>query len=178
MKRIIIIIVMVVFAFALAGCTAKYQIKNLAGTQGTTNLNSTGGVYLALPGDGAYQSKTYPGSGQTVVSDLAAAFSQYAAHVTTGSTAFDQADAIKAASKHGDKYAVVPVITHWEPRNTTWSGKRSRMALRITIIDVATQQQLSSVAVEGKSAQQTFAETSPEKLLSKPIEKYVAGLYQ
>src|SRR5690348_2716722 len=150
MKRVIAVIVV---AIMLAGCVAEYQTKNLSGTHQASGLTTTKGVYIALPGDGTYESQTYPGSGQTVVQELAEAFSEHAVRVDMGSVVMDQADAIAAASKHGDRYVVIPAITHWEPRNTAWSGKRSRMALQIAVFDAATAQSLSSVAIEGESAQ-------------------------
>jgi hypothetical protein len=175
MKRIILVLAA---ALTLCGCVAEYQVKDLAGTQSTATLNPQDGVYIALPADGAYGPQSYPGSGQTVAQSFAAAFSQFAQHVHTATAVTGDADDFADAAKYGDRYIVVPVITHWEPRDTAWSGRRSKMALRVTVFDAVSRQQLSSVALEGKSAQQTLASTSPEQLLNEPVEKYVASLYR
>ena len=175
MKRTLMMLAAVI---ALASCTPVYQVRSLSGTQNAVSLSRHDGVYIALPADGAYGSQQYRGSGQTVAETVAAAFSQYAPHVHTAASVSSEAGSLAAAAKYGDRYVVVPAITHWEPRDTAWSGKRSRMALRITVFDVTSGQVLSSVSIEGKSAQQTLSSTSPEKLLDEPVQDYVTGLYR
>jgi len=174
MKRII---AMLTVAFVLAGCTAQYQVRSLSGTHNSVNLSKQEGVYIALPPDGEYGATKYTGSGQTVAQVLAVAFSRYATSVHTAEATAPQKLAIAAAAKSGDRYVVMPLITHWEPRNTAWSGKRSRVALQITVFDVTSGQALSSVSIEGKSAQQTLSSTSPEDLLQVPVSEYVGTLY-
>src|SRR6185437_8071996 len=122
MKRII---AMLTVAFVLAGCTAQYQVRSLSGTHNSVNLSKQEGVYIALPPDGEYGATKYTGSGQTVAQVLAVAFSRYATSVHTAQATAPQKLAIAAATKSGDRYVVMPLITHWEPRNTAWSGKRS-----------------------------------------------------
>lgn len=160
----------------LIGCTAKYQANNLGGV-GNVRLDRSLAVYVTVPQDGAYGSATSAGSGQTVAQAVAAAFSQMAARVHIAEKTIANDQAIAAAKSLGAGYMVVPVIAQWEQRATEWSGRPSRMAIRLSIIDVATGSQLRASAIEGRSRIVSFTSTSPESLLRDPLSNYVRSLY-
>ena len=140
----------------LAGCTAKYQVSNLAGAGGA-HLDRSIGVYVTLPQDGAFGTTTAAGSGQIVAQAVATAFAGVGArvHVAEKTTSNDQA--MTAARGLNAGYLAVPVITQWEQRATEWSGRPSRMAIRLNIIDVASGNQIASSAIEGRSRIVSFA---------------------
>ncbi len=162
----------------LAACTANYQVNNLSGTENTARLDKQKGVYLTVPADGAYGPKTYPGSGQTVTQVVAAAFSRSASQVHIAEKQLTKEEAVAAAKQLNAGYVVILVITHWEQRATEWSGIPSRMAIRMSIFDTATGNQVFSTGIEGRSRIVSWITTSPESLLKDPVANYVNGLYQ
>ena len=161
----------------VAGCRARYDVANLSGG-GTPRLDRAKAVYVAIPQDGAYGGRTYSGSGQTVAQSVAAAFAGHANRVHVAERRFDSdTAAITAAKSIGAAYVAVPVIAHWEQRNTAWSGIPSRMAIRLTVIDAETGNQITSSAIEGRSRIMSWTATHPESLLREPVSQYVRGLY-
>ena len=162
--------------FALAGCHAKYQVSNLSGAS-TTRLDKQKSVYVAVPQDGSYGATIYTGSGQTVAQSVASAFSKVAPKVTVGDRTQSNEEALASARKAGAGYLVVPVIAHWEHRATAWSGIPSSMAIRVTILDTTSGDQVSSTNVEGRSRIASVTSTSPESLLRDPLVEYVRGKY-
>jgi len=161
----------------LAGCTAKYQIDNLSGTAGTTRLDRQKAVYVTVPQDGSYESKPYLGSGQIVAQAVAAAFARSAAQVHVAERQLTTEEVLATARKLGAGYIVVPIIAHWEQRATEWSGRPSRMAIRVSILDAATGNQISATSVEGRSRIVSLTSTTPESLLRDPLAQYVSSLY-
>lgn len=161
----------------VTGCSASYQINNLSGAAQTSRLDRQKPVYVTIPQDGAYQSKPYLGSGQLVAQTVAAAFARTAAQVHIAEKTLSNEEVIAAAQKLGAGYVVVPTIAHWEQRSTEWSGRPSKMAIRVTILDAKTGIQLSSTSIEGRSRIVSLTSTSPESLLKDPLAQYVGGLY-
>lgn len=160
----------------LSGCTASYQVEPLSGSQRPT-LDPAAPLYVAVPEDGAYGETVYQGSGQLVTQAVASAFSARAGTVAVADQHVDRQTAMEQAAATGARYLVWPTIVHWEARATEWSGRPSRMALRVTIIDVESSRQVDSTAIEGRSRRMTFTSTSPEALLKEPLQQYVDGLY-
>ena len=160
----------------VVGCTANYQVQNLAGAN-TARLDKDKGIYITIPSDGAYESRTYSGSGNIVAQAVAAAFSKHATRVQIAEKRHSNEEAIAAAKNLSAGYVVVPTIAQWEQRATEWSGRPSRMSIRITILDVVTGDQVSSTSVEGRSRIVSLTSTTPEPLLRSPLADYVSGLY-
>ena len=69
-------------------------------------------------------------------------------------------------------------MTHWEQCATEWSGRPSKMAIRVCILDAKSGNQITSTSIEGRSRIVSFTSTSPESLLRDPIATYVSELYQ
>jgi hypothetical protein len=134
-------------------------------------------VYVTVPRDGSYEAKPYVGSGQIVAQAVAAAFARSASQVHVAEAQGTTEDALAAAKKLGAGYVVVPTIAHWEQRATEWSGRPSRMAIRVAILDAATGTQISATSIEGRSRIVSFTSTTPESLLRDPLAQYVAGIY-
>jgi hypothetical protein len=166
----------VVALLLLVGCTASYRTDTIGGAS-TTRLERGRAVLVTIPQDGAYGTRTYGGSGQSVAQAVAAAFSSAAASVHIAERQMTQAESLKSAKSQNVGYVAVPVIAHWEHRNTAWSGLPSRMAIRLTIFDAETGAQLASESIEGRSAIMTPASTSPQSLLRAPLAAYVKSLY-
>jgi len=162
----------------LASCSAKYTVSQSAGTEASAvRLDRSKLVYVGVPEDGAYGERVYGGSGQAVAQAVANAFSQVAARVRVADRPAKLEETLAAGKSAGAGYIVVPVITHWEHRNTAWSGIPSRMAIRVAILDAANGAELTSSAVEGRSRIVSWTATSPESLLRAPLSEYVRSLY-
>jgi hypothetical protein len=163
-------------AIALVGCRARYDVNNLSGSGGA-RLDRAKAVYVAIPQDGAYGGRPYSGSGQAVAQAVAAAFSGQANRVRIAERRLESdADAIAAAKAAGAGYVAIPVIAHWEQRNTAWSGMPSRMAIRLTLFDTESGNLITSSAIEGRSRIMSMTATNPESLLREPLAQYVRGL--
>ncbi len=132
---------------------------------------------MTVPGDGSYEAKSYAGSGQLVAQAVGAAFARSANQVHVAEARTDIDEALKSANKLGAGYVVVPTIAHWEQRATEWSGRPSRMAIRISILDAATGKQITAASVEGRSRIVSFTSTTPESLLRDPLAQCGGGLY-
>ena len=124
-------------AIGIMGCTATYHVNSLSGT-GKVTLDPALGVYVAVPADGTYETKTYAGSGQSAATAVAIAFGKKAAtlHVAASVQPLDSTMAAARALNVG--YVVIPTVAHWEQRATEWSGKPSRMTIRLEILDAKT----------------------------------------
>jgi hypothetical protein len=164
---------------ALAGCTASYQTQSLSGTGSisTTGMKTSSKVYVSIPADGSYGSKVYGGSGLMTAQEVAAAFANRGVPVFMGVRPEDREGALASARTSGAQYALIPTITHWEPRATEWSGRPSRMSVSLALFDVSSGTMLSNTALIGRSRIMSFTSTSPESLLHDPLEGYVNQLY-
>lgn len=161
----------------VAACTASYKTVPTDGHTSVQSLDKTASVYIALPKDGSYGSKTYGGSGRIVAGAIAREFSNKAAGVEVGEREETRAAALESGRKLGARYAIIPVITHWEQRATEWSGRPSRMSIDMSIYDTASEKRLSSRSLTARSRIVSFTSTSPESLLTKPIRDYANELY-
>jgi hypothetical protein len=162
---------------ALAGCTASYRIDDISGAQ-QVQLDPTHPVYVAVPQDGVYGRTVYGGSGQIAAQSISLAFSRHATRIVTAERHVSREQALADARNMGAKYLVWPNITHWEQRATEWSGRPSRMALRIAIVDTENGDQILSTVIEGRSRIMSMTSTSPESLLRDPLANYAQGLYR
>lgn len=158
-------------------CTASYKVVQTDGHTGQQPLDGAASVYVALPKDGSYGSKNYGGSGRIVAGTIARELSSKAAGVEVGEEAEGRDGALSSARKVGARYAVIPVITHWEHRATEWSGRPSRMSIDVSVYDAASEKRLNSRSLTARSRIVSFTPTSLESLLTKPIRDYVNALY-
>ena len=168
--------ILCILAFSASGCTASYNTEHLSGDQSVT-LDPEKAVYIAVPRDGSYGNTVYNGSGQTTAQSVSIAFSRHAAQVSLADEYGARNDVIELARSEGASYLVWPVITHWEQRATAWSGLPSRMAIRVTVINLETETQLTSSIIEGRSRIMSMTNTHPESLLRDPLRAYVNSIY-
>lgn len=173
MKKIVVLLSVTL----LVACSARYNTTDLGGDP-SASLERGSNVFITVPEDGRYGATTYSGSGHTVAQAIANAFSMYSGNVEVASQPrMGRDEAIEYARKQGIDYVVVPAIAHWEQRATEWSGKPSRMTIRISVYDVKGKL-LDSTAIEGRSRVMSFTSTSPESLLRDPLNNYAKKLYR
>lgn len=169
-----------VLCVALAGCAASYHREDLTGAATAsqhTALSPESVVYVALPADGAYEAKTYSGSGRMTEQAVATAFAKHGVHVVRGDAVESKQQALASAQANGAQYAAIATIVQWEPRATEWSGRPSRMSVNMSMVDVATGKTTNEEALTARSRIVSFTRTSPESLLRGSIDGYVGALY-
>ncbi len=169
--RSLIIIVVITVLLGQGGCSTTYNRVETGGVERAgAHLRPGQPILIAIPADGKYGDIAYPGSGQAVAQQLAAAFSRHANHVDIAPASLQtQADLLRTAHDDGAAYLVVPSIGHWEHRATAWSGMPSRTSVGVVILEVAAGNQITSTLLEGKSAIMTFLPTSPDDVMSEMI---------
>lgn len=133
-------------------------------------------VFVALPEDGRSASLWYIGSGTAVAQAVAGAFSKHGVPVYLSDKRMTDDDAVAAAARLKAGYAVVPIITWWDQRNT-WLGFPSRLAIRVAIIDVATAGVIASKPIESYALLASLTTPAPDSLLAGPLSRYVDTLY-
>jgi hypothetical protein len=145
---------------------------------GQPKLSSEGTAYIALPADGRYGEIHYDGSGAMVAQALQAALLDYMVQVDIASGAGNYSTALNSAWLGKYTYLFFPTITHWEDRATEWSGIPDKIALRLVVVDVASEQALSSATIDGTSGWATLGGDRPQDLLPEPIKEYVDQLFR
>jgi hypothetical protein len=161
----------------LAGCTAHYQVNTISAPSEKLKLDPSRGVYVTVPEDGQYESTPAGGSGQIVAQAVANAFGKRAKRIHVEDKHESREAYLSEAQQVQAAYVVVPTISSWEQRATEWSGRPSRMMIRIAIVDAHNGEQLAMTSIEGRSRIMTLTSTSPESLLQDPLEEYVRSLY-
>ena len=169
---------LLLLAFCLFSCRARYQITNPSGQGTPVKLDPSLGVYIVIPEDGKYESKTYAGSGQKIASALAIAFSKKNIQTSLGGQHQSQDSNFSSARQVNAGYLVVPTIFLWEPRATGWSFRASKMEIGIIILDVKTSNQINSIFIKGRTKNISMSYiTNPESLLRDPFANYINSLY-
>jgi hypothetical protein len=161
----------------LVGCTAHYQVNTISAPSEKLKLDPTRCVYVTVPEDGQYESKPAGGSGQIVAQAVANAFGKKAKKIHIEDKHESREAYLSEAQQVQAAYVVVPTISSWEQRATEWSGRPSRMMIRIAIVDAKNGEQLAVTSIEGRSRIMSVTSTSPESLLHDPLEEYVGSLY-
>ena len=166
---------MALAAGLLCSCSSAYNVSG--GDSRSEKLQPQDSVYVMLAQDGHYGNTPYPGSGQAASNALVGAFSRFAARVECASTLQDLDAARSAAARQTLTYVARPVILNWEDRATEWSGKRDRISIQISVVDVKSGKTMSSGVVNGSSKWFTFGGDHPEDLLEDGMNRFVSRLY-
>lgn len=135
-------------------------------------------VYIMLPENGHYGSIEYDFSGDDVQQKLAREFQTTSiAQVLFPREIKSVQESLKEAEQQNTDLLICPIITHWEDRNTPWSGRRDKVGLNIRIIDVKSKKVVSDADLYGTNNSITFIANQPNTLLPKMVKKYVSHLY-
>lgn len=173
MKKIILLFSAV---FCLAGCaTANIERMNTVQSPVLTGQEK---VFVALPRDGAYQNVQYTYSGQQVQQAFFEELSHYAADVVLGNEVMSLETAQAQAKKVHAQVLFYPVITHWEDRNTPWSGLRDKVRVNVQVYSVGTDKVLDRTSLYATNRWFAFVNAAPANLLKKIVNPYLKQLYQ
>ncbi len=159
--------------FALTSC-ASYKINNHLEP---CSLDSNQKVLIALPKDGAYNSKIYVGSGNKTQEALHSAFSKYTDRITTVAVSKSLADIRKIAKQLGADILIYPTISHWEDRNTAWSGRKDHIEMEITVVSLKDNKTIDLSSLTANGSSMAWRNKTPDALLPKMFNKYVSKLY-
>ena len=169
---------LVLFMLFVIGCVHTYDIKTPPSVAGAVLLSTDAGFYVAVPADGRFGEKVYPGSGQTTAASISFALSAMVTRLEVGDVVETRAQALGVAKERNLDYVFESTILHWEDRATEWSGKRDKVSIRVQVVDVSTGNVVSSAAIQGKSKWATFGGDHPQELLQRPLSEYVASLFE
>ena len=97
-------------------------------------------------------------------------------HVEIGLERQSLEEALQSARAQSAKYVVFPVILAWEDRATEWSGKADRVSVKISIVEVHTEDVLNTAVVSGRSGLATLGGDHPQDLLPLPVDEYLSRL--
>jgi hypothetical protein len=167
----------------LSGCTTMLQMAKPLTSQRKpasitqVHLDALKGVLVAVPCDGDFADSRYLRSGQEVAEAIAEAFATQGVPVAIAERQLANEEAILTAARLKAGYLVLPVITHWDQRNE-WFTLPSKLAVRISMVDVATGRVIDSKLVETRNLTGlAFIISDPGTLLAKPLHEYVHKLY-
>ncbi|WP_161556287.1 DUF4823 domain-containing protein [Dickeya undicola] len=110
----------------LSGCSAKYNSAMIQ--KNDELLTKDREIIIAVPANGVYLQKEYPGSGSITANIIKSAFSRYTDNVKIIAECKD-ISCLTSSLSIARGYYVVPEILHWEDRATEWSGiHKSRLS--------------------------------------------------
>ena len=169
---------------ALLGCSGIFRHvtpKPAGGTKQAAEhrllLDRVKPVFVAVPDDGGLGNEIYLGSGRAVAQAIATAFARQTISVYVADRQLAPDEILSAAKRVNAGYLVWSVITSWDPRNQ-WAGMTSRLAVTVTIEDLATGRVIDSRSIEtGKIPLPAVTVSSPQALLEKPLDSYVSSFY-
>ena len=108
---------------------------------------------MTTPKDGGYAGKIYKGSGAAAASRIDAAFSREARLVDVYPSEYHSLDELKdVIAKHDYGYIVVPTLTVWGRTEKTSPKAINQVSVKISVIDAATGEEISSNSLEAKGA--------------------------
>lgn len=163
-------------AFLLAGC-ATADIERI-GTASASSAVFTAEqkVLVALPKDGVFQNIKYDYSGQQVQQSFFEALSFTTGEVVPAERVMPLEEALAYAGKIGAQVLVYPVITHWEDRNTPWSGLRDKIRITVQVYSVGPNKVLDRTSLYATNRWFSFVNAAPANLLKKIVNPYVRQL--
>lgn len=164
--------------FLLAGC-ATADIDRIGTVQAAAPvLSGEQKVLVALPKDGVYQNIKYDYSGQQVQQAFFEALSFEAGNVVLANQVQSLDDSLAYAGNIGAQVLVYPVITHWEDRNTPWSGLRDKIRVNVQVYSVASGKVLDRTSLYATNRWVSFVNAAPANLLKKVVNPYIKQLYR
>lgn len=166
-------------AMLLTGCyVEKHDVQKTAAVTSHKKLDNRKPVYISVSEDGRYGSTLYNGTGVMTTQIIKMALSKYVDSIVTDNrTTEDYRIALKNAKSKNASYLFYPQILAWEDRATEWSGKPDKVTVKIRVVDVKSNKNISSILLKSNSSWWTLGGDHPQDLLEKPISDYINSLY-
>jgi hypothetical protein len=169
-------ILLVALLATVLGC--KHTYEQVPVTSTGVKLRSNGTVYVATPADARFKKEIIVDSGRTAAKAIREAFARHARLAWVGRRPETRDEALSSAQGIPSTYLVYPTIVRWEDRSTENTGRRDRIELKIEVLDPLSGEVLHATVLKGTSRWFTDGGDKPDDLLTEPIEKYVASLFQ
>ena len=171
-------IIYLLFVILFAGCaTADIDHLSQVQYQGAV-LQSEQKIFVALPKDGAFGHIDYINSGRDVQQSFYDNFLRYTDQVILAKVELSIDEAKSQALKQNADILVYPVISHWEDRNTPWSGLRDKVRINITVYSVKDGRTLDKTTMYATNNWLAFVNANPQNRLKTIIDPYVKALYK
>jgi len=163
----------------LAGCYAeKHDVQRTETSRSHKKLDNNKSVYISVSHDGRYGTILYHDSGIMTTQAIKMALSKHVDSIITDKrTTEDYGTALKNAKSKKVSYLFYPQILEWEDRATEWSGKPDKVTIKIRVVDVKSNKNISSIVLKSNSSWLTLGGDHPQDLLEKPISDYINSLY-
>ncbi|MBM3834575.1 MAG: DUF4823 domain-containing protein [Verrucomicrobia bacterium] len=177
MHRIARFIALWLGMWGLLGCQHTY--KEVPATNlPRPRLRSDAIVYVPIPPDGLFKKHVAANSGKLTAVAVRDGFAKHVKRAYVGRMIESMATSLETARQHRCTYVAYPSIVRWEDRATEFSGVKDKMEIKIEVVEAATGEILHTTVLQGKSRWLTDGGDRPQDLLEKPIEDYVASLFQ
>ncbi|MBR1991669.1 MAG: DUF4823 domain-containing protein [Bacteroidales bacterium] len=167
-------ILMIICISFFVSCTPIFNIVS-SDNQSFSLKNGTRILVLTAE-DGAYGSQVYKGSGLMLSRKLQSVLTQYQCHVQIDLDNNRFKD-LEGKDLSGYDYIIVPIITHWEDRATSWSGIPDRLSYSLFIYNNEGVM-LSSTDIEAESASLTFENNDPSDLINSSLQQYFSKVFK
>jgi hypothetical protein len=163
----------------LAGLTVSCSsvLVHSTALEMSSKLDPAKGVLVATPENGWFETIEYKGSGRMTASAVRDAFASHCVKVDVASLD-SSGKGVSSVSVTDFGYFIVPLILHWEDRNTEWSGKLDRIEIQLSVFDTTTKEEIANSSFSGKSKWATFGGDHPQDLLSPALVEMVGSFYK
>lgn len=159
---------------AAAGCGPTYRRQVVVAPDGA--MPRLGFALVARPKDGSFGKFDYPNSGKETADAVVSGLMGHVDRVLVQENCADL-ECLKREAPAGVTHFVVPVVAHWEDRNTQWSGIPDVIRVQITVVEAATDRVLASAVVQGEGSRVVDDGQLPERLLRDPVNAWFDSLY-
>jgi hypothetical protein len=168
MKKIFYSLIVVL----LYSCTTTMSLQNAKTNLPLAKIEKDKIICIVNIGDGAFNGKVYTGSGLSVLNSFIANLQMFASKVVT----IDSKNYEEEAKQMNAAYIVKPVITHWEPRAASWSGRPTRVEISVSVFDLIQNRSVINTKLSVKGRSMTMVDQSAEGLANKLIEQFVKDI--
>lgn len=162
--------------FLLAGCATADIDRMGSVPTASAVFTAERKVLVALPKDGVFQNIKYNYSGQQVQQSFLEELSFVTGEVVLADRVMPLEEALAYADKIGAQVLVYPVITHWEDRNTPWSGLRDKIRINVQVYSVGPNKVLDRTSLYATNRWFAFVNAAPSNLLKKIVPPYIRQL--
>ena len=159
----------VLTVFLLSACATN----DITISQMNQKIPHVNKVYVSRPSDGLYGDKKYSNSGVIVQNAVSNYLYKVSDNVENASIVSDVEHDMHNAKKSNASVLISPQITHWEDRNTPWSGRRDRVELIISAYNLKNNSLMNRAKLYATSSKFTFINDRPQVLLDKMLEQYI-----
>ena len=172
MRNRIIFVVLLCMSLCVS-CSSVYNIVSL--DNNVHFLVKGSNVLVLTSEDGVYGSEVYKGSGLQLSRKIQSVLTEYQCYtqIDLDNSRFKDLEG-RDLSEHD--YIIVPIITHWEDRATSWSGIPDRISFSLFIYNNEGSL-LTSTDIESKSAAMTFVNNDPSELIVPSLQKYFSKAF-